>query len=125
MRDEWSPTLADQIERRPCSNRDTRILFVAVSRVVSIVVLILLIALPAIDAVSCPDGCTDVAHGRASIETGVHASGSCGFCLNALAVRGDWPTLTGIARLARLSAVPASHVLSLAPPPIDRPPRRS
>jgi len=96
-----------------------------VSRVVSIVLLILLVALPAMDVVSCPDGCTDVTHGCASLETGVHASGSCGFCPNALAVHGGWPILVGIARLAALSAAPASRVLSLAPPSIDRPPRCS
>ncbi len=87
--------------------------------------LTLVVALPAMDALSCPDGCTDAVHAHASLETVVHASGSCGFCLNALAVHGDWPNLVSITRLVVLSAVPASHVSSLAPPSIDRPPRRA
>ena len=107
------------------NGRVARILFVAVSRAAAIVLLTLVVALPAMDALSCPDGCTDAVHAHASLETVVHASGSCGFCLNALAVHGDWPNLVSITRLAVLSAVPASHVSSLAPPSIDRPPRRA
>lgn len=107
------------------NGRVARILFVAVSRAAAIVLLALLVALPAMDAVSCPDGCTDAVHAHASLETVVHASGACGFCLNALAVHADWPILVSITRLAVLFAVPASHASSLAPPSIDRPPRRA
>jgi hypothetical protein len=105
----WSPTLYFDVMRR----------------VAAILVVWLVALLPAADAVSCPDGCTDISHGRPSLESGASCSddAGCGLCLNACAVHGTVSAAIRIEPLSSHPAVAATRLRSLTPPAIERPPR--
>jgi hypothetical protein len=86
--------------------------------------LLLIVALPAIDSVYCPDGCTDSsrsAPGWHADEAPDHHA--CGLCLNAVAVHPAVVTGEPIQQFIPLpSALPLENV-SIPLRSIDRPPR--
>jgi hypothetical protein len=86
--------------------------------------LLLIVALPAIDSVYCPDGCTDSsrsAHGwHADEAPGRHA---CGLCVNAVAVHRAVVTGEPTHRFIPLPSALALDDVSILLRSIDRPPR--
>jgi hypothetical protein len=94
-------------------------------RTAAIVLLALVGILPAVDAVACPDGCTDATHSAPSWEAAAVCSQApgCGLCLNAQFVHRHESILIRIERALPLSILIAPRPVSLAPPSLDRPPR--
>jgi hypothetical protein len=86
--------------------------------------LLLTVALPAIDSVYCPDGCTDGSRSA----TGWHVDEApeceaCGLCVNAVAVHGAVATGQPAQRFIPLSSALALENVSIPLRSIDRPPR--
>jgi hypothetical protein len=85
---------------------------------------VLIVALPAIDSVYCPDGCTDSS--RAAY--GWHADGpsdrqACGLCVNAVAVHRAVVTGEPTQRFIPLPTAIPLESASVPRRSIDRPPR--
>jgi hypothetical protein len=82
--------------------------------------------LPAIDAVYCPDGCTDANQPRCTWQANVcGASGSCGLCINAVALHCALVSVDAVERLTVIGTTVAFGLVSVPPRAVDRPPRRS
>lgn len=93
-------------------------------RPLAIWLLLLIVALPAIDSVYCPDGCTD--SGRSA--TRWHADEAsdqqaCGLCVNAVAVHRAVVTGEPAYAFIPLPSALAFEDLSIPLRSIDRPPR--
>ena len=94
-------------------------------RTVAILIVALFGALPVIDTVACPDGCTDATHSTASwerVENGAVVA-SCGLCLNAFFIH---RTVMGVTRSERLVLTIVAGVIdssTAAPHIVERPPR--
>jgi hypothetical protein len=83
-------------------------------------------ALPAIDFVYCPDGCTNANRPQCAWQTDAGiGNGACGLCVNAVAVHGAVMPVQPIDRLTRLGTPAAFDPASIPPHSIDRPPRHS
>jgi hypothetical protein len=84
----------------------------------------LIVALPAIDLVYCPDGCTD-ANGSAAVwhTDDASAQQACGLCLNAVAVDCSIVTAEPAQRFIQLSPAIALDHVSISLRSVDRPPR--
>jgi hypothetical protein len=88
--------------------------------------LLLTVALPAIDSVYCPDGCTDGSRSA----TGWHADDAsdcqpCGLCVNAVGVHRAVVTGEPTQRFIPLASGLALENVSIPLRSIDRPPRRA
>ena len=93
-------------------------------RPVAVSLLLLIVALPAIDFVCCPDGCTDGSRSA----TGWHADQAsdrqaCGLCLNAVAVHCAVVTGEPAQQNIPLPSALALQNVSIPLPSIERPPR--
>jgi hypothetical protein len=93
-------------------------------RPLAVWLLLLIVALPAIDSVYCPDGCTD--SNRAA--TAWHADEAsdrqaCGLCLNAVAVHCAVVTGEPAQQFILLPSALALENVSIPLPSIERPPR--
>jgi hypothetical protein len=86
--------------------------------------LVLTVALPAIDSVYCPDGCTDSSRTAPGWRSGeAPDSQACGLCVNAVAVHRA--VVTGEPTQRFIPLPPASPLENASIPrrTIDRPPR--
>jgi len=86
--------------------------------------LLLIVALPAIDFVYCPDGCSDSNRSATWHTHETSADRLCGLCVNAVAVHRALAALDPIARAVSLPLVIVPDDVSIPPRSIDRPPRR-
>jgi len=96
----------------------------AVRRAFAILLLTLIAVLPAIDAIACPDGCSDPAHSSTTLEAAsTCAATACGLCLNSCFVHCDHarilPTQRYVTAMPQLFA-DMTFVPRRAP---ERPPR--
>jgi hypothetical protein len=93
-------------------------------RPLAVWLLLLTVALPAIDSVYCPDGCTD--SGRSAMSWHADEASdrqACGLCLNAVAVHRAVVTCEPTQRFIGLPpAIPLENA-SIPRRSIDRPPR--
>ena len=83
-----------------------------------------LAVLPPIDAVYCPDGCTDMDSAACAwhgVVTASHAA--CSLCLNAVAVHATMTRVDPPAELIATVAQPPSTFVSIPLRSVDRPPR--
>jgi hypothetical protein len=88
--------------------------------------LLLTVALPAIDSVYCPDGCTDSSRSAMSWHADEAAdSQSCGLCVNAVAVHRAVAIGEPTQRFIPLASALALEDVSIPLRSIDRPPRRA
>jgi len=88
-------------------------------------VIALLVLLPAVDTVVCPDGCTDVIHHSLTVERGTNraAGGACGLCLNARFAPCDTAFVEGLTgETPMIVAVSVDSPVGIVRV-IDRPPR--
>jgi len=81
--------------------------------------------LPGVDAVYCPDGCTDIDHAQCAWQSNVGSAISCGLCVNAFAVHRTPAALDTVQRLTTFFTAAGLDFVSIPPRDIDRPPRRS
>jgi hypothetical protein len=93
-------------------------------RPLAVWLLLLIVALPAIDSVYCPDGCTDSSRSA----SGWHADEAsdrqaCGLCVNAVAVHRAVVTGEPTQRFIPLPSALALENVSSPLRSIDRPPR--
>jgi hypothetical protein len=96
-----------------------------VRRALAILLLGLIGVLPSIDAVACPDGCSDATHAGASWERGERCAGTagCGLCLNGCYVPGHPSIAIGPDCLAPMPPPPPTDLPLADSASIERPPR--
>jgi hypothetical protein len=83
------------------------------------------VALPAIDFVSCPDGCSDSNRSATWHTHELSTDRLCGLCLNGVSVH---PAVAALHPIARVMALPLAIIpddVSIPLRQIDRPPRRT
>jgi hypothetical protein len=97
-----------------------------VPRLFAICLIVAFGALPAIDAVYCPDGCTDANQPRCVWQTDASCvNGACGLCINGVAVHAAFASVDAVQRLTATRTVVTFGLISIPPRAVDRPPRRS
>jgi hypothetical protein len=88
--------------------------------------LALIVLLPAVDAVFCPDGCAEAGRTRCAWQTDLSAAADgCGLCVNGVAVHGAPPYIAPSQRIQAARAPRAIGAVLTVSRPIDQPPRRS
>jgi hypothetical protein len=98
----------------------------AVRWVIAALLLAALTLLPAMDAVHCPDGCTDRDHSPYACQYNVSgAHGACGLCSNAVAIRKAIARLDPPSEPVAIDAPSAMTFISNPLRSVDRPPRHS
>jgi len=85
--------------------------------------LLVIVALPAIDFVYCPDGCTAPNRSASWHTHETSADRLCGLCLNAVSVHRAIAALNHIPRAMALALAIVPDDVSIPLRPIDRPPR--
>ena len=94
-------------------------------RAIAIALLGLIGLLPAVDAVACPDGCSNAGHATASWQTtdACAFAGACGFCVNAFFVHRDVIVARRCDCVAAMVVVAAPDLRATVLASIERPPR--
>jgi hypothetical protein len=93
-------------------------------RVCAVALFALIAVLPAIDAVYCPDGCTDADRDAPSCQANASgAHGDCGLCVNAVAVQFAIPRVAPLSHPIAIEKPSPTMIVKIAPRLVDRPPR--
>jgi len=92
--------------------------------VLLVLIVAMLACLPSIDLLWCPDGCGDADRFQLSMhgESSSHA-GSCGLCLNGVAIHRGVPTPAALSRSLAAPPVVTPAPALVPPNQVDRPPR--